>query len=244
MNIRIACTTLKKRPAVMVPFAIFALMEIYLLYNMFIPSKMPGYGAVVFVYLPERAPLITMAIVSVLVFPLTFGITPSIAEGKTFRDSVLTALHNYLNMICAALMGTFSLATAAFFLLRIFGKSLVMNIFDITPSYVIFYSFIGFLLILVSVFLIYIPPGVIRSGSIRGFFHSFTFAAENYAKSFLALIIPLTMILVSFFLLVIIPFMIPLDIAWIRLFTVLFSVFSTVPLTLLGLIPSFEYMKG
>jgi hypothetical protein len=230
-----------KNPAYILPALLFSIETFYLLFNMFVPQYMPGFGNTIFFVLPERFEALSLVIIGLAAGSLLLGIYPALASGMGFKESVYASCRKYIHLLLSLSIELLLLFAFSFLALRLSGFALSLASFSV--SYVVFYLFLFCLILLIATLFIYTLPSIVLGGKnfVYAIMDSVKLAAKSYPKSLILLLIPVAIIALLFFLLILLPLNYTTNIFFVRFFMTLFSLFEAFVISFALFLFSFGY---
>ncbi|MDY6985522.1 MAG: hypothetical protein SVE93_03855 [Candidatus Thermoplasmatota archaeon] len=230
-----------KNPAYILPVLLFSIEAFYLLFNMFVPQYMPGFGNTIFLVLPERFEILSLVIIGLVAGSLLLGIYPALASRMGFKESFYASCRKYIHLLLSLSIELLLLLAFALLTLRLSGFALSLSSFSV--SYVGFYLFLFCLILLISALFIYTLPSIVLGGKnfIYAIMDSVKLAAKSYPKSLILLLLPVAIIALLFFLLILLPLNYTTNIVLVRFFMALFALFEAFVISFALFLFSFGY---
>jgi len=230
-----------KNPVYILPALLFSIETFYLLFNLFVPQYMPGFGNTIFLVLPERIELISLIVIGLVAGSLLVGIYPSLASSMSLKEAFYASCRKYIHLLLSLSIELLLLLAFALLALRLSGFALSLASFSV--SYVWFYLSLFCIILLISTLFIYTLPSIVLGN--KNFAYaiadSVKMAAKSYPKSLILLLIPVAIISLLFFLIILLPLSYTTGILLVRFFMAIFALLEAFVISFALFLFSFGY---
>jgi hypothetical protein len=213
-----------RRPVNALPMALFSAETFYILFRMLVPRYMPGYGNAILIIFPETSELLPLLLITLIAGSFFLGAYPSLASGITVKESFKMSYRRYVHILLSLLAELLLLVCIAFFVIRASGS--VLSVVSMSIPFAYFYSILVCFMALIASLFIYTLPSVVlgEKSFISAMIESVRLSAKNYPSSLALFAIPVLLLLLSFFLLILLPFSYTTDIVMVRVLMLIFVV--------------------
>ena len=213
-----------RNPVYALPMALFSAETFYILFRMLVPRYMPGYGNAILIIFPETSEMLFLLLMALVAGSLLLGLYPSLACGRTIKESFRISLRRYTHILLSLLTELLFLACVTFLIIRASGS--VLSVFSMSIPFAYFYSVLLCFMALIASLFTYTLPSVVlgEKNFASAILESVRLAVKNYPSSLALFAVPVLLLLLSFFLLTLLPFSYTADIFLVRALLFVFVV--------------------